>query len=172
MVVRVDLLAACAKAGVAADDDGHSRCSLAAYSSACCRWLGESSRRFTSPRSRRRSVAAWVYLLIFGSLIAFTAFVYLLRVSTPARVATYAYVNPVVAVILGWLMAGEAISARMLVAAVIIIAGVALITAAEGRSAEAAELETTGHEPRRSRPTAHRRLSDRGQRLTIASKIR
>jgi len=81
-----------------------------------------------------RSLAAWVYLLIVGSLIGFTAFVFLLRVSTPARVATYAYVNPVVAVILGWLLAGEAISARMLVAAAIIVGGVALITIAEARS--------------------------------------
>jgi len=81
-----------------------------------------------------RSLTAWVYLLIFGSLIGFTAFVFLLRVSTPARIATYAYVNPVVAVILGWLLAGEAINARMLVAAAIIVGGVALITAAEGRT--------------------------------------
>lgn len=86
-----------------------------------------------------RSIAAWAYLLVFGSLIAFTAFVYLLRVSTPARVATYAYVNPVVAVILGWLLAGESISTRMLAAAAIIIAGVALITAAEGRAQIAAQ---------------------------------
>jgi drug/metabolite transporter (DMT)-like permease len=82
-----------------------------------------------------RSFAAWVYLLIVGSLIGFTAFVFLLRVSTAARVATYAYVNPVVAVILGWLLAGEPISARMLVAAAIIVGGVALITIAEGRTA-------------------------------------
>ncbi len=81
-----------------------------------------------------RSLLSFVYLLVFGSLIAFTAFVYLLRVSTPARVATYAYVNPVVAVLLGWLFADEAISARMLVAAVIIVGGVALITVAEGRT--------------------------------------
>lgn len=81
-----------------------------------------------------RSFAAWVYLLIVGSLIGFTAFVFLLRVSTAARVATYAYVNPVVAVILGWLFANEAISARMLVAAAIIVGGVALITIAEGRT--------------------------------------
>jgi len=86
-----------------------------------------------------RSFTAWVYLLVFGSLIAFSAFVYLLRVSTPARVATYAYVNPVVAVILGWFLAGETISFRMLVAAAIIIAGVALITAAEGRVAAVPE---------------------------------
>ena len=81
-----------------------------------------------------RSLTAWLYLLIVGSLIGFTAFVFLLRVSTAARVATYAYVNPVVAVILGWLLAGEAISARMLVAAAIIVGGVALITIAEGRT--------------------------------------
>jgi drug/metabolite transporter (DMT)-like permease len=92
------------------------------------------------------SLLAWVYLLIFGSLIAFTAFVYLLRVSTPARVATYAYVNPVVAVLLGWLLADEAISVRMLVAAAIIVAGVALITAAEGRTP--------------ARPKAKRRVVD------------
>lgn len=85
-----------------------------------------------------RSFLAWAYLLVFGSLIAFTAFVYLLKVATPARVATYAYVNPVVAVILGWLIAGEAVSARMLVAAAIIVAGVAIITAAEGRSSKGA----------------------------------
>jgi drug/metabolite transporter (DMT)-like permease len=83
-----------------------------------------------------RSAWAWLYLLVFGSLIGFTAFVYLLRVSTPARVATYAYVNPVVAVLLGWLFAGEAIDTRMLVAAGIIVAGVAIITAGEGRAPE------------------------------------
>jgi drug/metabolite transporter (DMT)-like permease len=81
-----------------------------------------------------RSFLAWAYLLVFGSLIAFTAFVYLLRVSTPARVATYAYVNPVVAVLLGWTFGGESISGRMLVAAAIIVGGVAIITAAEGRT--------------------------------------
>ena len=80
-----------------------------------------------------RSTLAFIYLLVFGSLIGFSAFVYLLRVSTPAKVATYAYVNPVVAVLLGWLFADEAISGRMLAAAGIIVAGVALITAAEGR---------------------------------------
>jgi drug/metabolite transporter (DMT)-like permease len=89
-----------------------------------------------------RSALAWVYLLIFGSLIGFTAFVYLLKVSTPARVATYAYVNPVVAVILGWLIGGESISARMLVAAAIIVAGVAIITAAEGRAAQPAPVSS------------------------------
>ena len=86
-----------------------------------------------------RSAWAWLYLLVFGSLIGFTAFVYLLRVSTPARVATYAYVNPVVAVLLGWLLGGESINTRMLIAAGIIVAGVAIITAADGRMPQPAK---------------------------------
>ena len=85
-----------------------------------------------------RSAWAWLYLLIFGSLIGFTAFVYLLRVSTAAKVATYAYVNPVVAVILGWLLGGEVINSRMLMAAGIIVVGVAIITAGESRAPQRA----------------------------------
>jgi drug/metabolite transporter (DMT)-like permease len=103
-------------------------------------WRGELAT-FSLSQISMRSGLAWVYLLIFGSFIGFTAFVYLLRVSTPARVATYAYVNPVVAVILGWLIGGEAISVRMLIAAVIIVAGVAIITAAEGRGAATTDVK-------------------------------
>jgi len=80
-----------------------------------------------------RSALAVVYLIIFGSLIAFSAFVWLLRVSTPARVSTYAYVNPAVAVLLGWALAGEALSGRTLLAAAVIVAGVVLITSAGSR---------------------------------------
>jgi drug/metabolite transporter (DMT)-like permease len=75
-----------------------------------------------------RSVLAFFYLVFFGSIVAFTAYVWLLRVSTPARVSTYAYVNPVVAVFLGWGLAGEALTTRMLIAAAVIVSGVALIT--------------------------------------------
>jgi len=99
--------------------------------------IGEAST-FRLADVSARSAWAWLYLLVFGSLIGFTAFVYLLRVSTPARVATYAYVNPVVAVILGWLLGSESVSGRMFVAAAIIVAGVATITAAEGRAAQPA----------------------------------
>ncbi len=74
------------------------------------------------------SVSALGYLVAFGSLIGFTAYVWLLKVSTPARVSTYAFVNPVVAVFLGWIFAGEALSLRALTAAAIIIAAVMLIT--------------------------------------------
>jgi drug/metabolite transporter (DMT)-like permease len=74
------------------------------------------------------SLSALGYLVIFGSLIGFTAYVWLLKVSTPARVSTYAFVNPVVAVFLGWLLAGEELSLRVLVAAAVIIVAVMLIT--------------------------------------------
>lgn len=79
------------------------------------------------------SVASLGYLVIFGSLLGFTAYVWLLKVTTPAKVATYAFVNPVVAVFLGWLLAGEALSARTLIAAAIIIAAVVLITLNQGQ---------------------------------------
>jgi len=75
-----------------------------------------------------RSLAALGYLVIFGSLIGFTAYVWLLKVSTPARVSTYAFVNPVVAVFLGTAFAGEELSVRVLTAAAIIIGAVMLIT--------------------------------------------
>lgn len=81
-----------------------------------------------------KSVAALLYLAIIGSL-AFAAYVWLLKVSTPAKVSTYAFVNPVVAVIVGWAFAGEDLSARTLIAAAIIVAAVAMLTLAKGKQA-------------------------------------
>jgi drug/metabolite transporter (DMT)-like permease len=82
----------------------------------------------------RRSLFGLIYLITFGSLVAYSAYVWLLKVSTPARVSTYAYVNPVVALFLGWAFAGERLSARTAVASAIIIAAVALITTARTSS--------------------------------------
>ncbi len=75
-----------------------------------------------------KSILAFAYLVVFGAIVGYSAYVWLLRASTPARVSTYAYVNPVVAVLLGWALGGESITPRMLTAALIIIGGVALIT--------------------------------------------
>jgi drug/metabolite transporter (DMT)-like permease len=75
------------------------------------------------------SVFALFYLIIFGSLIGFTAYSWLLKNAQPSMVSTYAYVNPVVAVILGWGIAGESLTAQTLIAAFIIVVSVALITA-------------------------------------------
>ena len=74
------------------------------------------------------SIGAFFYLLVFGSLVGFTAYSFLLRTVSPARAATYAYVNPGVAVFLGWLLAGEPLTPRMIVAAAIIVCSVILIT--------------------------------------------
>lgn len=92
------------------------------------------------------SVLALGYLIVFGSLIAFSAYVWLLRVTTPARAATYAYVNPVVAVFLGWALAGEPLNARILLAAAIIIAAVVIITSERARQ-EAPVAQTKVVEP-------------------------
>ena len=74
------------------------------------------------------SIGAFFYLLVFGSLVGFTAYSWLLNNVTPAMATTYAYVNPVVAVFLGWLIAGEPLTRRMLIAAAVIISSVILIT--------------------------------------------
>ena len=71
---------------------------------------------------------ALAYLIIAGSLIGFTAYTWLLRVSTPPKVATYAYVNPVVAVALGWAFAGERLAPSTFVAAAFLLAAVATLT--------------------------------------------
>jgi drug/metabolite transporter (DMT)-like permease len=83
-----------------------------------------------------RSVGALAYLVVFGSIIAFGAYVYLLRVATPARVGSYAYVNPIVAVVLGWALADEVVTLRTLVAAAILLTGVGLIVARRAPSGE------------------------------------
>lgn len=80
------------------------------------------------------SVLAFLYLLFFGSVVAFTAYMWLLRVSTPSRVATYAYVNPVVAVLLGWMFRSEPVSRRMVMAMIVILAGVIMITTLGARA--------------------------------------
>lgn len=86
-----------------------------------------------------RSVLALGYLLVFGSLVAFTAYVWLLRVTSPVLVSTYAYVNPVVAVLLGWVLADEPLTAGTLVAAAVILSGVALISSSQAKSMKGEE---------------------------------
>jgi drug/metabolite transporter (DMT)-like permease len=92
------------------------------------------------------SIYALFYLIIFGSLIGFSAYSWLLKNAQPSMVSTYAYVNPVIAVILGWSIAGESMTAQMLIGAFIIVASVVLITANErGHSDGDAERELEPH---------------------------
>src|SRR5207245_11629100 len=81
------------------------------------------------------SIVALGYLIVFGSLVGFSAYVWLLRSAPLSLVSTYAYVNPVVAVILGAAFLSEAVSARTLIAGGIILAAVALIVVARNRAA-------------------------------------
>jgi drug/metabolite transporter (DMT)-like permease len=76
------------------------------------------------------SMLAVGYLVIAGALVGFSAYLWLMRVSTPSRVATHAYVNPVVAVVLGWAILGEPVTARTLVALAVIVVAVVLIVSA------------------------------------------
>ncbi len=88
------------------------------------------ARAFDPGAVSMKSGIGLLYLSIFGSVIAYSAYIYMLKESTPARVATYAYVNPVIAVILGWMFANEPISVRTSIAAGVILAAVVLITMA------------------------------------------
>jgi len=79
---------------------------------------------------------AWMavgYLVAFGSCIGFTAYLYILKKSTAARVGTYAFVNPIVALIIGWLLGGEALSQRTLLAAAVILTAVVMVITAPHR---------------------------------------
>jgi drug/metabolite transporter (DMT)-like permease len=86
-----------------------------------------------------RSLLALGYLVAFGSLIAFTAYIWLLRNTTPSRVATYAYVNPLVAVLLGWALAGEQVGWRIALAAGIIVGSVMLTIGAGAEKSDTIE---------------------------------
>ncbi len=101
-------------------------------------------RGFDIHRVSRASLLAVAYLTTFGSLLGFTAYIWLFDHVSPALAGTYAFVNPVVAVILGWAIAGEALSARTLIAAAIVIGAVALITLSRGTGGREANAVRSG----------------------------
>ena len=103
---------------------------------------GETSRVVVGAVTPKAALAL-AYLVVFGSLVAFSCYAWLLRVSTPSKVATYAYVNPVVAVMLGTL-AGEPLHPRILAAGALIIAGVAAITITRRRPPAGREVAARG----------------------------
>ena len=89
--------------------------------------VGETSQLNISQFSLR-SMGAMLYLTVFGSIVAFTAYVWLLKTVQPSKVATYTYVNPVIAVFLGWFILNEAITPLTIIAIVAIVLSVVLIT--------------------------------------------
>ena len=84
----------------------------------------------------RDGVLAVAYLVVVGTLVGFSAYVWLLRTAPVSLVATYAYVNPIVAVALGWALLGEAITTEMVVAGAAVIVSVAVIVRASGAAIE------------------------------------
>jgi drug/metabolite transporter (DMT)-like permease len=103
---------------------------------------GQASR-ITLAALSAKSLVSLAYLIVFGSLVGFTAYIWLLGATTAARVSTYAYVNPVVAVLLGWAFAGEPMTLRTALAAGVIVAAVALIIRYGARPAKPAARETS-----------------------------
>jgi drug/metabolite transporter (DMT)-like permease len=111
--------------------------------------LGE-WRGFSIAEVSTRSLLALSYLIVAGSLLGFTAYIFLLGATTPARVSTYAYVNPVVAVFLGWAFAGEGVTARTVIAALAIVGSVAVIIRYGGRKVQKEVALEAAPEPQRA----------------------
>jgi drug/metabolite transporter (DMT)-like permease len=84
------------------------------------------------------------FLILFGSIIAYAAYLYLLKVTSATRVATYAFVNPIIAVFLGWSLGHEPLSPRVLAATVMMVAGVAAIVIGAPASGAAADKRLDG----------------------------
>jgi drug/metabolite transporter (DMT)-like permease len=98
-------------------------------------WVSGEFSRF---HVREISGSAWfslVYLIIAGSIVGYTAYVWLLHYESPTRVGTYAYVNPVIAVILGAALGGEIIGRRTLLGTALVLVSVVAITTAKARVA-------------------------------------
>lgn len=93
-------------------------------------------RSFDPQAVSATSLLAFAYLVVFGSLVAFSAFSWLIRTVEPTLVATHTYVNPVVAVFLGWLIADEPVGPRTIAASALIVGAVVLITTSSLRRAK------------------------------------
>ena len=91
--------------------------------------------REPAPQPTVEAWAAWGYLVVFGSLLAFTCFVYALKLLPAAVVMTYAYVNPVIAVLLGWIILSEPITGYTIIGMVLIVGGVYGVFRAKGKQA-------------------------------------
>jgi drug/metabolite transporter (DMT)-like permease len=89
------------------------------------------TRAFHLNQMTALSLGAFAYLVLIGAVVGYTAYIWLLRHCDPSKVATYAYVNPVVAVLLGAFFAGETVTLRTALAAAIIVGSVALVITAQ-----------------------------------------
>jgi drug/metabolite transporter (DMT)-like permease len=97
--------------------------------------------RFDLQEVSTKSWLGFAYLTVFGSLVGFTAYSWLLKNARPSLVATYAYINPAIAVFLGWLIGGEKLSAQMLIGAAIIVGSVVLISGPKKKETKSSKAE-------------------------------
>lgn len=95
-------------------------------------FLGE-WQKFDISAVSSRSIAGIVYLIVFGSIVGYNSYIWLLKNGDPALVSTYAFVNPIVAVLLGWIILGEQFTSNSIIALVIIIASIVIITYSNNR---------------------------------------
>ncbi|MDQ3937696.1 MAG: EamA family transporter [Chloroflexota bacterium] len=108
-------------------------------------------------RFSAESVISLVYLVLFGSILAYTAYTWLLQATTVSKVSTYAYVNPVVAILLGWLVLREQITLSIIVGGAMIVVAVGVVIRTESRPPDEAGA--------REAPPAHVALGDESGRL-------
>ena len=106
------------------------------------------ARDFDLRQVTAASLGAFVYLVLVGAIVGYTAYIWLLRHCDPSKVATYAYVNPVIAVLLGTFFAGETLTLRTVAAAAVIIGAVAVVITAQQAQEKV---------PLPSRPQLHKR---------------
>jgi drug/metabolite transporter (DMT)-like permease len=108
--------------------------------------LGE----FRGFRAQGVSFGAWlalVYLIVAGSIIGFTAYIWLLHHESPTKVGTYAYVNPVVAVVIGYFLGGEALGPRTVIGTLLVLVSVVVITTMPAKKSTAVEPNEVLEEP-------------------------
>jgi drug/metabolite transporter (DMT)-like permease len=94
-----------------------------------------------------KSLLALGYLAVAGSLVAYSAYFWLLNRFPPTLIATHTYVNPLVALVLGWAIAGEVLTARFVFGGVVVIAAIALVSRATSREAQSSNIS---EQPRRA----------------------
>ena len=120
--------------------DAVARTAIPLICGAAMLWLADIGsgewREFHAAGVSARSWLGLAFLIVFGSVIAFTAYTWLLQQCSPALVATHTYANPIVAVLLGWLLAGELLSARIVLASAVILAAIMLVRRGEAAAAQ------------------------------------
>lgn len=123
-------------------------------------FINSEHKEFTLSQVSQTSVLALIYLITLGSMVAYIAYIWLLSIRPPSLVGTYAYVNPVVAVFLGWLMVGEVISTQQIIALSIILAGVILVNFSKEK------------QPQKPLPKEERSIEIQNPERSVATKVK